>query len=213
MIERDESDQKKERRQQIVDVAAELFETRSYDEISMQSVADGACIAKGTVYLYFPTKAELFLDLAVELLDGWFERLNRTLVQLEDTVSEPTELADLIVASLSNADRLKRILTLLPNTIAKGLSVDSAASYKKYLTSRMTEVSSSLSEATELLDEREALQLWLWLYSFVVGLDQLANPAEPVAEAVERDDIELFDIDFDRQLSDAIRVWLSGFDS
>ena len=53
--------QKQRRRQAMIDVAWQLFQQSSYQAITMAEVAERAGIAKGTVYLYFKTKEELFL--------------------------------------------------------------------------------------------------------------------------------------------------------
>lgn len=49
-----------QRRAAIVDVAAKLFETASYDRISMNDVATAAGADRATIYYYFRGKRELF---------------------------------------------------------------------------------------------------------------------------------------------------------
>ena len=56
-------DQKLVRRQQILDTAWGLFQENDYEHVNIIDVAKGAGLAKGTVYLYFKTKEELFLSL------------------------------------------------------------------------------------------------------------------------------------------------------
>ncbi len=49
-----------QRRQSIVETAARLFAQEGYNECEMERVAAEAGVAKGTLYLYFPGKQELF---------------------------------------------------------------------------------------------------------------------------------------------------------
>lgn len=49
------------KREDILACAAGVFARRGYPGTDMQAVADEAGIAKGTIYLYFPSKEELFL--------------------------------------------------------------------------------------------------------------------------------------------------------
>ncbi|HOT79387.1 MAG TPA: TetR family transcriptional regulator [Microthrixaceae bacterium] len=54
------------RRQRIVDAALELLQDRPYDQIQMRDVAEGAGVALGTLYRYFPSKEQLFAHVLVE---------------------------------------------------------------------------------------------------------------------------------------------------
>jgi len=55
------ADAKHARRTKVVDTAIGFLESADLETITVASVARGAGIAKGTVYLYFRTKEELFL--------------------------------------------------------------------------------------------------------------------------------------------------------
>ncbi|WFB37262.1 TetR/AcrR family transcriptional regulator [Kiritimatiellota bacterium B12222] len=57
------------KRQTILKAATACFENRSYDEVTLDEVATEAGVGKGTVYLYFRSKEDLFLQLAVEGVD------------------------------------------------------------------------------------------------------------------------------------------------
>ncbi len=59
---------KQETRSRLGDAAARLFAERGYDDVSMSDVARAAGVAEQTVYNYFPTKPDLVLDHADEVL-------------------------------------------------------------------------------------------------------------------------------------------------
>ncbi len=50
-----------ERRAQLVALGAELFGTRSYDDVSIDEIAQAAGISKGLLYHYFPTKRDFYV--------------------------------------------------------------------------------------------------------------------------------------------------------
>ena len=54
------AEKRSERRQAMVETAARLFAELGYDGCEMERVAGDLKIAKGTLYLYFPGKQELF---------------------------------------------------------------------------------------------------------------------------------------------------------
>lgn len=57
---------KERRRRRILQAATELFIQRGYRKTSVDEVASQAGVAKGTVYLYFKTKADLMIQAIVE---------------------------------------------------------------------------------------------------------------------------------------------------
>lgn len=61
-------DSKDIRRQKIADAARELFTDFGYKSVSMEQIAQKSNIAKGTVYLYFKDKDDLFFHLVKEQL-------------------------------------------------------------------------------------------------------------------------------------------------
>lgn len=63
-----------ERRQQIIDKAAELFDTGSYSSTSMDDIAASIGIAKPTLYHYFPSKANILFEIHEELVDTLLAR-------------------------------------------------------------------------------------------------------------------------------------------
>lgn len=60
---------KLETKHRLGDVAARLFAERGFDAVSVSDVARAADVADQTVYNYFPTKPELVLDRADEILE------------------------------------------------------------------------------------------------------------------------------------------------
>jgi len=57
--------EKEQRRNAIIDAAQALFFAKSYDEITIEAIAEKAQLAKGTVYLYFKSKEEVYSAVAL----------------------------------------------------------------------------------------------------------------------------------------------------
>lgn len=201
-------EEKEERRRDIVDAALRRFDEEEYSDITMLDVARGAGIAKGTLYLYFDTKEELFLRAAIRLITSWFDDLDSELEALPNPVSDPERVGAAIASTLAEADNLKRILPLLHTTIERNIDVELAADYKESLETRLSAMAEQLESKIEAVDRSEGLRLLLWLYAFVVGLDQLANPPAPMQEAIDDREFELFSVDFETELADAAARWI-----
>jgi TetR/AcrR family transcriptional regulator, transcriptional repressor for nem operon len=59
------------RREQILDAAARVLVERGLGAATMADVAEAASVAKGTVYLYFASKAELLAGLRARYFEGF----------------------------------------------------------------------------------------------------------------------------------------------
>ena len=64
------------RREQILDAAARVLVERGLAATTMADVAEAASVAKGTVYLYFTSKAELLAGLRARYFEGFAAMLD-----------------------------------------------------------------------------------------------------------------------------------------
>ena len=51
-----------ERRRQLIEIGLELFSHRSFDDISIDEIAEAAEISKGLLYHYFPSKRDFYIE-------------------------------------------------------------------------------------------------------------------------------------------------------
>ncbi len=105
-------DQKLVRRQQILETAWSLFQKKDYEHVTIIDVANGAGLAKGTVYLYFKTKEELFLAILFEQFEIWFDEINGRL-QANPQPSTAPEIAALLTDTLEKRPLLTRLFAIL----------------------------------------------------------------------------------------------------
>jgi AcrR family transcriptional regulator len=92
----------RERRSQILTVAADLFGERGYHATSISDIIRAAGIARGTFYLYFDNKRAIF----EELVDLLLERLHRAIRLVETGPGAPSARRQLL-------DNLQRVIGLL----------------------------------------------------------------------------------------------------
>lgn len=63
------------KRSQILRAATDVFSAREFHTVPVDDVATAAGVGKGTLYLYFPTKEQLFYATILEALDVLFAEL------------------------------------------------------------------------------------------------------------------------------------------
>lgn len=75
------------KRSAILQAAGVLFESRRFDEVKLDEVAAAAGVGKGTLYLYFKNKEDLFAQMAIEGLDSMIGRI-REIAALDRSYKE-----------------------------------------------------------------------------------------------------------------------------
>jgi len=65
-----------DKKEEILRAATPVFAEKGYHETSMEEIAEASGVAKGTLYLYYKSKADLFIELNFKLLeetDRWLD--------------------------------------------------------------------------------------------------------------------------------------------
>ena len=160
------------RRQAILQVAGELFVAGGGELPSVAAIAVAASLAKGTVYLYFRTKSEIF---AAILQDGWGEVIGEL-----DRTFRPGHgaRADKVAAFLSSyvgyVERHPELLqldSLGHGVLERNLEAETLLAFKRTLLDRLTAGATILEGALGLPPGR-GLQLLTRTYAMTRGLWQ-----------------------------------------
>jgi AcrR family transcriptional regulator len=88
---------KEQRHQEILDAARRVFADKGYHEAKVGDIAAAAKVAKGTVYLYFPDKRSIF----VELIDTLVVRLSAAILRVDTDADVGAQIKHNIRAILS----------------------------------------------------------------------------------------------------------------
>ncbi|PTL79913.1 TetR/AcrR family transcriptional regulator [Vitiosangium sp. GDMCC 1.1324] len=204
---------KEARRRQLLDAALELYRSTSYDEVKMADVAERAELAKGTVFIYFPTKEALFLALLEEQLFAWFARLEETLTRGEGRWTG-ARVARTVAESLEGEVMLTRLLARLQTVLEQNVTVEQVRGFKERLLEAVVRAGALLEKRLPFLKPGEGARLFLHIHALVVGLRQMADLA-PVAREVHAaaPHLNLLRVDFTRELTEALGGLLRGLEA
>lgn len=79
--------EREQRRSDILKAAQRVFFRNGFEKTSMEMVAEECQLAKGTLYLYFKSKEELYVSLVqdgIQILDGMMERIIEKSLPMEE---------------------------------------------------------------------------------------------------------------------------------
>jgi AcrR family transcriptional regulator len=92
---------KVERRKQILEEAARLFSSKRFDEVLMDEIAQGAGVAKGTLYTYFSDKEELYFSVIFEGISRLNEQIQAKAAGQKDPEKKLLKIVHSIVSFFS----------------------------------------------------------------------------------------------------------------
>ncbi len=203
---------KEARRKLLLEEALALYTATSYAEVKMADVAERARLAKGTVFLYFPTKEALFLALLEELLFAWLQRLEEVLGAGEGRWTGE-RLARTVAESLAQEEPLTRLLALLQTVLEQNVTTEQVRGFKERLLAAMARAGVLVEQRLSFLRPGEGSRFFIHLHALVTGLRQMADVSPVTREVLALPHMAPLRVDFTRELNDALTTLLRGLET
>jgi len=186
------------RRESILNATEFLLSKHLIDDISMAIVASTIKLAKGTLYLYFKTKEELFLSLLDRAYLRWFD-------EVENWVDSQTEinsnnLAKYLAESFSAQSTLLLLVPYAESILEKNISLDRIIEHKRSMNIKLVYLSNKISEKNGVTSTEKIALSFLFIHAAIVGLYFKSFPCPLVAEALKQPDLVHLKIDFKASL-------------
>ena len=200
-------DDKEQRRQSILQAAAELFAKDSSQLPSVISIAKVCGLAKGTVYLYFKTKEGIFLALLGQYFQCWFDQG----IQAMDAMQADgcTELRDQVPRLLSvlmdyvdDNTAFLRLASMNHSIIEKNLDNDVAYQFKKELLNQSVTMGNAIEQLIPALPKGDGVLLLRRTYALTIGIWQMSDWPDTMAAALGEDEFQVLKPRF----SDEVRL-------
>lgn len=199
---------KQQRRERILETALAMWEQHTFASLAMAEVAVRSGLAKGTLYLYFASKEELFLGMLERLLAAWFDDLDAGLVQQPGY--SPQQAAELICTTLAGQPALTRLLPIAASVLEHNIPLEAARAYNTMLLERTSASGTLLEQRMPFLAPGDGTWLLLQVYALVVGLGQMADPAPVVREVLDAPAMAPLRVDFSPAFRRALGALLQG---
>jgi AcrR family transcriptional regulator len=195
------------RREAILDAVDGLFATLPYEAITMATVAERCRLAKGTLYLYFPTREAMFLALYLRHAAG----LAANLAALSALHSSPDKLAFAIAEAFDQRRTLLKLMGLSPTVFEHNISADVAGAFKHDLIAVLSAPAAALGANVPALGG-EGLRFLVRVAALAAGLAEMAYPAPVVAGILAADPaLHPLRVDFREELAGTVAALLRGW--
>jgi len=193
---------KSQRRSAILRAAEGLLERRDpSDSCSVDLLARKAGLAKGTVYLYFRSREEVLLGVHEKQSNELFDVVERAL-------AAPDASAERVVrAGLRYLRAHPQFYPLAANCrtmIDTTVSMEAALAFKVGVARRLRVLGARIEQLYPGLRPGEGAALLMNSYALIIGLWQQADTPQSLRAVMDRPEMAIFKIDFEKQLTAAL---------
>lgn len=164
---------KHERHRAILDAAERLLMRSPERVANVAEVADEAGLAKGTVYLYFPSKEELLLAVHERNIDGFFSAL---ILRLEASAPVAIEtVLDLTHRHIVEPPLFLPLAARCFGMMGQGVPPQAALAFKHRMGERLQRAGGGLERHFPELAEGEGVALLRHSFALIIGLWQMSG--------------------------------------
>jgi len=203
-----QAEDKEERRNAILDAAERLFMDYPDRLANVSEVADTAGLAKGTVYLYFPSKEELLLALHERNSDRFFRMLIERLEK-----PDPVSIEDVFAITFEHMIQRPTYLPLAGmcfGLMEKNISTEAANAFHERMAGRIGRAGAGVERHFTRLAAGQGVMLLMHSYGLILGLWQLAQKSRDEALDKNNGALDLFRWDYAAEIERALYALWAG---
>lgn len=201
--------QKQQRRTAVLTAAQDLFVKAGFFGVSMSMIAARAGVAKGTVYIYFETKEEVFLELSLQQLESWLSHLRQELEVARKPMENP-EFLNLVKKTFTERHSMYRLISLMHLVLEKNVSYDQALNFKRQLAGLMQKVSPLIEQALPYLPAGGGIQTLIEFHCLVLGWSHMTETSPILDQVLENPELQGFKFDMEPALFNSMGLLLDG---
>ena len=181
-------DQKHKRRQAILSAADDHLQSVGFEAFSMGVLAKTLGFSKGTLYLYFRTREEVFLALSDLKMAAWSSALNQSLRPNMET----SEFCEAFFTTAQQDPTLLLLLMRLNAVIEHNVSIEALIIAKRSLRNQFIQVAGASAQSLNLTAE-QGLDLLGALAPLLIGTAQTDQGPALQDEDLPDDIVEFID--------------------
>ena len=203
-----QDEDKQVRRQAILASATALLLAHPEQLGSVEEVAREAGLAKGTLYLYFRTKEEIYLAVHEQQTHAFFDSFEELLAH-ERKRPSLKRLNHNVVEAIRGHPAFLPLAIQCPD-FERNADIETVARFKAGIGARLKHIGGNVELIYPNLKAGEGTRLLIRSYALMLGLWQLMSPT-PVRETLhERVELSMFRLDYLTQLEAALLALWRG---
>ena len=196
------------KRDLILATAAQLFDAQPDSLPTAAEIAKQSGIAKGTVYLYFKSKEEIFLALLEQHYENWFRDI-RTAITAEKPNAD--DIINAICHYIESQPQFFQLASLSSSIIEQNVNSGVLLAFKERLVNVVNSTSHDLAEKLELEESDTCAQLLMRSYAMLLGLWQISHNPEQLSDLLDQPSLSIIQPEFGLEARDALAQLWQGY--
>ncbi len=196
------------KRDLILATASQLFNTQPDALPTAAEIAKQSGIAKGTVYLYFKSKEEIFLALLEQHYENWFRDIRSAI-----TAEKPNadDIINAICHYVEDQPQFFQLASLSSSIIEQNVNSGVLLAFKERLVNMVNSTSHDLAEKLELEEHETCAQLLMRSYAMLLGLWQISHNPENLSDLFDQPSLAIIQPEFGLEARDALAQLWQGY--
>ncbi|MEX2664213.1 TetR family transcriptional regulator [Candidatus Uabimicrobium amorphum] len=198
-------DEKQKRKEDILNAALQLLLQKG-KIASVQQIATASKVAKGTIYLYFGSKEEIYLTLFQQQWDPLFVQINNAVTKKNSQISDITKtIARYVVESKFFLPLMAACSGMLGRTADKEV----VRSYQQILAKNLEHSSQILHEKFGI-SHQDGIQIFLRTYAIIFGMWDVVYMAPNVKQVFAEEKWTAFPSNYEKELHETLHILWAG---
>lgn len=122
-------DQIADRQNDILQACKRLYDTVDFEEITIKSISEMTSLTRSSIYNYYRTREEIFLDLLKHDYLDWYTDLNGIFDKADKM--EKNEFCSVLTKSLVTRERMLKLLSILLTSLENQCSLEKLTEFKR----------------------------------------------------------------------------------
>lgn len=203
-------EQRLAKRADILAAAAKVLEATPYRDLRMDTVARAAGVAKGTLYLYFPTKESLFFAVLQAAYADAFRALGRLLERLGPH-ADALRVAQAFARVLTERPVLRDLIGQMQGALEHNIDPGQARDFKLLLRDAVEATGTLLENCLAGLPTGIGAQLVFEAHVLIVGWQHAAHPAKVIGDLHQNPELAMFRADFGERFTQSFAALIRGY--
>ncbi len=174
------------RKEEILNAAEELYQTKSFKDITLNDIAELTTFKRTSIYNYFETKEEIFLILNKRQYEAWVSDLEK-IIQNNKNLSKD-EIAKNIAKSLEKREDMLRLMMNHFNMEANS-RLEVLAEFKAAFGNSMKTLNRLLEKFCPDMEENDRTKFIYALFPFIYGIYPYTTVSDKQKEAMDKADV------------------------
>ncbi len=177
-----------QRKNEIMKACRELYKTMSFKDITLKEISTMTSFSRPTIYNYFETKEEIFLELFKEEYDCWSADLT-ALTKTQSNLSNE-KLAEEIAKTVDRHKLMLKLLSMNLYDMEKNSRFERLVEFKKSYGKVLNAMKQLIARFNPDMTDRELRSFQYAFFPFMFGIYPYAFATEKQKEAMNKAGID-----------------------